>query len=126
MKYRHMIWDYNGTLLNDVELCVQVINEMLEKRNLPQLTLQTYRELFDFPVKDYYARIGFNFNKESFEIVGTEFIVEYDKRQRSSRLHQGIAELLHLNKQKGIHQSVHSARKEQQLLEEMKFFGILD
>jgi phosphoglycolate phosphatase len=126
MKYQHIIWDYNGTLLNDVELCVEVINGMLEKRGLPVMTLQTYRELFDFPVKDYYARIGFDFIKEAFEIVGTEFIVEYDNRQKTSMLHEGVVELLHKIKSHGIKQSVLSARKEEQLLEEMRHFGIHD
>ena len=61
MQYQHIIWDYNGTLLNDVNLCVEVINDMLSSRNLPLMTVDKYRELFDFPVKDYYAKTGFDF-----------------------------------------------------------------
>ncbi|MCF6365981.1 MAG: HAD family hydrolase [Bacteroidales bacterium] len=126
MHYQHIIWDYNGTLLNDVNLCVEVINDMLSERNLPLMTVPKYRELFDFPVKDYYAKAGFDFNKESFEIVGTEFIVEYDKRQKTSVLHSGVKELLIEIKNSGIKQSILSARKEEQLLEELKYFGIYD
>jgi phosphoglycolate phosphatase len=126
MHYHHIIWDYNGTLLNDVELCVEVINDMLEKRNLPLMSVEKYKEMFDFPVKDYYAKIGFDFMLEPFEIVGTEFIVEYDKRQRTSKLHEGVVKLLHDIKQMGIKQSVLSARKEEQLLDEMAYFGIDD
>ncbi len=126
MHYKHIIWDYNGTLLNDINLCVDVINDMLSSRKLPIMTVDKYRELFDFPVKDYYVKIGFDFEKESFEIVGTEFIVEYDKRQKSSELHTGVKELLAEIKKQGIKQSILSARKEEQLLEELNDFGIIN
>ena len=28
-KYRHIIWDFNGTLLNDSWLCVEILNDLL-------------------------------------------------------------------------------------------------
>ena len=52
MHYKHIIWDYNGTLLNDVKLCVDVINDLLIKRDLPIMSIRKYKEMFDFPVKD--------------------------------------------------------------------------
>ncbi len=124
MKYKHIIWDYNGTLLNDVELCVSIINEMLRARNLPAMTVEKYRELFDFPVKDYYERAGFIFEKESFEKVGTEFIIKYDKRSHTTELQQGAAELIKEISETGIKQSVLSARKKEQLYEELEKFDI--
>ena len=67
-KYSHIIWDWNGTLLNDAWLCVEVMNGMLAKRNLPIRTLNQYMDIFDFPVKDYYVKLGYNFEKEPFEV----------------------------------------------------------
>ncbi len=29
-----IIWDWNGTLLNEVQMCVNCMNELLGKRNL--------------------------------------------------------------------------------------------
>jgi len=126
MHYQHIIWDYNGTLLNDVKLCVDVINKVLFKRSLPLLTIKKYKEIFDFPVKDYYRRLGFDFEKESFEIVGTEFIVEYDKSDKSKLLHTGANEFLTELKSQGIEQSVLSAREEVQLLCELKDLGVYE
>jgi phosphoglycolate phosphatase len=120
MKYRHIIWDYNGTLLNDLELSVDVMNTLLAKRNLPLLTIDRYRELFDFPVIDYYQRLGFDFDIEPFEIVGTEYIVEYDKRDKMNMLHEGTHELLEDIKIAGMDQSVLSAREAIQLHAELK------
>ncbi len=119
MQFKHIIWDYNGTLLNDVQFCVAIINEMLDARDLGQITIEKYRELFDFPVKDYYERAGFSFKNESFEKVGTEFIDKYNGISNKIELHAGIADLLKEISNKGIKQSVLSARKKEQLLEEL-------
>ncbi len=126
MKYKHIIWDYNGTLLNDVELCVDIINELLEARNLKKVSVDEYKQLFDFPVKDYYERIGFDFHKESFEKVGTEFIIQYDKRSNTTKLQTGVYELIQSISDTGIKQSILSARKKEQLDEELTKFGILN
>ncbi len=69
-NYAHVIWDWNGTLLNDAWLCVDVMNGMLAERKLPLRTLEQYMEIFDFPVRDYYIKLGFDFSRESFEVVG--------------------------------------------------------
>ena len=77
MRYKQIIWDWNGTLIDDTWMCVEVINELLSKYNKPILTVETYHKVFDFPVKDYYRRIGFDFNETPFEVVGTEFMNRY-------------------------------------------------
>ena len=54
MRYKHIIWDWNGTLLDDRWLCIEAINKTLTKRNMNTITDNEYVELFCFPVKDYY------------------------------------------------------------------------
>ena len=36
-KITTIVWDWNGTLLNDVDLCLHTINRLLGKRELPLL-----------------------------------------------------------------------------------------
>ena len=51
----YVVWDWNGTLFDDVALCIQVMNGMLEKRGLPRLAgPEQYRQVFTFPVEEYY------------------------------------------------------------------------
>ena len=69
MKYKHIIWDWNGTLLNDLTLCVDLLNVSLEKRKLPEMTEEKYRKKFLFPIKTFYESIGFDFSKEDFTLV---------------------------------------------------------
>lgn len=72
-----ILWDWNGTLLDDAETCITAMNDMLAKRNMQELSMGYYREVFGFPVIDYYSKIGFDFQKESFEELSVEFIDAY-------------------------------------------------
>jgi len=123
-KYSHIIWDWNGTLLNDALLCVDVMNELLIERNLPVKTLQEYRTLFDFPVKDYYLKLGFDFDKEPFEIVGMEFMAHYNRRQKESTLHPEVFKVLESFAEKGFRQCILSAREQNELIAETRAYGV--
>jgi phosphoglycolate phosphatase len=122
--YKHIIFDWNGTLLNDLWLAVEVIDNMLVKRGLEGMTIERYCEVFDFPVKDYYQNIGFDFEKESFEIVGSEFIHEYDKRQYECQLQPEGAELIKKLHHENYHLSVLSAREQSMLEQNLKHYKI--
>jgi len=77
-KYTHIIWDWNGTLFDDVEWCVKTINTMLARRGLPPLgSVEEYREIFCFPVAEYYKKLGFDFEKEPFEKLAVEYMDLY-------------------------------------------------
>lgn len=80
-----LIWDWNGTLLDDVEVNVKVINEMLSKRNLPLLDINTYKEIFCFPVKQFHIRIGIDFEKESIEEISAEYMERYKNYEKEDR-----------------------------------------
>jgi len=52
-RYKHIIWDWNGTLLDDVNIVVNVMNSLLERRSLPLIDIEKYKDIFTFPVKKY-------------------------------------------------------------------------
>ncbi|MCK5148675.1 HAD family hydrolase [bacterium] len=113
--YQHLLWDWNGTLLNDVWLCVDIMNTMLRKRKKPQIDQNQYVELFDFPVKTYYQRVGLDFSQEPFETLAAEYIREYDRRQRECALCHGVPELLQRCQEHGMVQSLLSASQQERL-----------
>ena len=124
IKYRHIIWDWNGTLFDDIEISVDVINGVLSRRNLPKITIEKYREMFDFPVVNYYHKLGFDFEKESFEIVGTEFIANYELQKNKAILHQNAREILQSIVNLGLSQSILSAYKQPTLDELVDTFDL--
>ena len=117
-QFKHVIWDWNGTLLDDAWLCVEVMNGMLSQRQLPTLTLNVYRSIFDFPVRDYYLQLGFDFEQEPFKKVGMEFMVLYNQRQKECHLHPEVKHLLPFCQLNGFRQSILSAREQNELLAE--------
>lgn len=123
-NYRHIIWDWNGTLLNDKWLCIDSINALLEIRGLQPIDEEKYDRIFRFPVKDYYQDAGFDFSKEPFEVPALEFIDIYDRRKKECRLQEGAMELLNLFSDMGCTQYLLSASESGVLKEMTGFFGI--
>jgi len=114
-KYQNIIWDWNGTLLNDLELCLHAVNLLLVKRNIPQLTRERYLDIFAFPVKSYYSSAGFDFSKESFEVLADEFMDHYHRLVRNARLHEKAFDLINQLKLKGKSQIIVSAMQQSTL-----------
>jgi len=123
-KYKHIIWDWNGTLVDDVWLVVEIMNKMLKKRKLPRIDSKRYREIFDFPVINYYSKLGYDFSKESFEKLTDEFISEYYRRFNECKLFDDAEEVLKKIRDMGISQSILSASKEDILIEKISYYGI--
>lgn len=123
-SYRHIIWDWNGTLLDDKWLCIESINTLLRARKLTALDEVKYAQIFRFPVKEYYRDAGFDFMLEPFEIPAMEFISLYDRRKKECRLQPGAIKALEFFSQMGCSQYLLSA-SETGVLEEMtRHFGI--
>lgn len=74
---KHIIWDWNGTLLDDVDHAIATVNVLLSEHSLPNLDRLKYREIFDFPVLKYYQALGFDFQKESFENLCHRFVEKF-------------------------------------------------
>ncbi len=123
-KYNTIIWDWNGTLLNDTIFCVNVINKILAKYKLKHIDIEFYRSAFGFPVKKYYKSLGFDFAKVSFEKIGTEFILHYNKEIDNCRLFDSARESLQFFAENSFTQYILSARQSNSLLEDVAHFGI--
>jgi len=123
-KYTHLIWDWNGTLQNDSWLCIDVINDLLQKRHKPAITLQQYREIFGFPVRDYYQKAGFDFAIEPFESLAAEYASEYDGRSRECNLQPRAVDILNLCAEKNLSQYLLSASQQRPLEINVTHYGL--
>lgn len=114
-----VIWDWNGTLLNDVDVCVAAMNRLLGRRGLARLSLARYREVFTFPVQLYYERVGFDFRGESFADVAVEYHDAYEELVHGAELHSDALESLEAFRVRGVGQAVLSALEETRLQNEL-------
>lgn len=123
-RIRHIVWDWNGTLWDDTQLCVEINNSMLARRDLPPITIQTYRDNLCFPVDRYYSRIGFDYAKEPYRQLAEEFIEEYTRRRFECPLQVGARELIEELRQNELSQAVLSAYQHDTLMEAVEFFEL--
>lgn len=124
MKYTHIVWDFNGTILNDVETGIKSINTLLARRNLPIVkSIDEYHGAFRFPVIEYYKHVGFDFNKESYEEIAAEWVAEYNKNAVGAKLYDGVTEAL---KNIKAPQYIISASEKSILVNQLAYYNILN
>lgn len=128
-KYRNIVWDWNGTLLDDLGVGVNTLNRMLEKRGLPVLTVNAYKEVFGFPVVDFYRKIGFDLGKEGLHELSVDFVTIYDEFAAGVELNGGVREVLAGIQRQGKKQYILSALKEdilQQMVGDFRISGYFE
>ncbi len=123
-RVRHVAWDWNGTLFDDAWLCVEIMDRLLRRHGLPGLTPRRYADIFDFPVREYYRRLGWDAVAAPFEKVGADFMREYERRRLECRLRRGARAAVAGLARRGIGQTVISAYREDTLRELLRHFGL--
>ena len=126
-KYTHIVWDFNGTILDDVKIGIECVNVLLKKRDLPTIdSLEHYHSVFGFPIVEYYRRLGFDFEKEPYSEIAIEWVNEYNSRRKFAPLCQGVAELLAAFKENKKTQLIISATELNMLSAQLDELGIRD
>lgn len=125
MIHSHILWDFNGTILNDVEVGFESANILLTRHGLNELkSIEEYRKIFCFPIIDYYRKLGFDFNKNPYSELAVEWVSIYNENVYKAKLYDGIIRLLNeINKSKSP-QLILSATELKMLKGQLKFLGI--
>lgn len=121
-----IVFDFNGTLIDDLDICLKLLNEMLIEKGHPgNIDKKKYLSIFTFPVIDYYTASGFHFPEDDFPALAKEFDQSYRDAFPSLSLFPDVKEVLSFfkGKKKLI---VLSATKQDNLEEELKITGIYD
>jgi phosphoglycolate phosphatase len=122
---RHVIWDWNGTLLDDVNGCVDVLNVMLARRGLSEVTRTYYKERFGFPVRPFYEELGFDVSDQAFASLSDEFISQYKGVLGGVALHEGALDVICSLSELLESQLVVSAMEHTLLGSMLKQYGVL-
>ena len=126
-NYDLVIWDWNGTLLDDTELCYTIANEMRQERGMSLMQgIEEYRRYFTFPVVDYYRRMGYTFETEPFENISRQFVAMYAERFPDCALQACAKEALAAVLETGARQVLLSATGQEKLDEQVLQFGLND
>lgn len=125
MKYDLVIWDFNGTLADDVDIGIESTNLLLRRRGMAEIeSVEQYKELFGFPIIDYYKKLGFDFEKEPYDIVAREWVDEYLSRETAIKTNKNAEKTLAEIRSMGIGQIILSSSEIGMLERELSLLGI--
>lgn len=118
----YVLWDWNGTLLDDTRAAVDTLNEMLLARQMPPIGFDFYRDHFSFPVRSFYENCGIALQNEDWDALAREYHSLYMRQER--KLQSGALEALARVRALGRGQSIISALRQDLLEREAASRGI--
>ena len=126
VTHTHLIWDFNGTILDDMEHGIRCTNTMLAARGLPVIpSVEAYREIFGFPIDEYYRRMGFDFEKTPYAVLAPEWMDYYFEYSKDSTVYPDIPEVLDALHEREMEQWILSATEVNMLRGQLENLGIL-
>lgn len=126
MRYDAIIYDWNGTLIDDVGISHTILCSLLDEYGLDRVDIESYKQAFTFPVRKYYEHVGFDFSKYTFEEVAAKYVPLYDKHYKECKIFDDAVALITKLRKYGIKQYLLSATQRDALLEQTNFFGVTD
>lgn len=106
MRYSEIFWDWNGTVVDDLDASMESTNRMLRARKMRTMTKEDYFNVFGFPVSAYYERLGFDFTKDPFDVLAREFTANYAELSASCSVFPDVRKLLSELKRRGARQYI--------------------
>ncbi|MFK0213147.1 HAD family hydrolase [Streptomyces sp. NPDC090298] len=124
---KHLVWDWNGTLLDDTGAVIGATNAAFAELGLAAITLERYRELYTVPVPKFYERLmGRLPTDEEWIVMDGAFHRHYWQRAESCGLTVGAAELLATRQASGFTQSLLSLAPHAELIPLVRRHGIAE
>ena len=122
---KHVFFDFNGTIIDDLDLCLELLNDILRKHKKPELNLEQYKDIFTFPIRDYYIAAGVDFTQDSYEDLAIDFINKYQPRSLKCGLFEGLENTFKELNNLGISCYILSASQRSNLYEQCQSFDIV-
>lgn len=121
----HLVWDWNGTLLHDIDAVIEATNASFAEIGLPRISLERYRELYCVPVPKFYERLtGRLPTEDEWQIMDEIFHRHYWMLAGTCGLAEGAAEVLATRCADGRTQSLCSLAPHGQLVSLVRTHGI--
>ena len=122
---KHIIWDFNGTLLADAQLGVDCDNYVFDTLGLQRITIEDYRAHMTMPVRDFYTALGVDLNVYKYETISRLWLDRFNRHAVAVGLVDGAMESITRLKAKGFTQSILSASYEKSLMEQCEGLGLV-
>jgi phosphoglycolate phosphatase-like HAD superfamily hydrolase len=122
---RHLVWDWNGTVLDDFSIILRSTNDSFREAGLPEITADQYRTRIRMPIRAFYTDIlGFEPSDEQWELLDGTFHKYYVQYEKQARLSAGLPTLLGEWADSGRTQSLLSMYHDDKLVPVVEHHGI--
>ena len=121
---KHIIWDFNGTLLADAQLAVDADNAVFAELGLPPITIDDYRGHMTMPVRDFYTALGVDLDAVPYETISRLWLDIFNARVVQAGLVPGALDAVRALHAAGRSQSILSASYEPSLLSQCDALGL--
>lgn len=102
------------------------MNILLKEEGKEEISLERYKEVFKFPVIDYYRELGVGLTDEEFYKIGKKFIVLYEASKFNCNLYEDIMTTITFINKSNIKQSVLSAYSQDKLIDMLKHYELFN
>ena len=123
MKYDCVIWDWNGTLIDDMGVSLGSVNRILADRGMPPITEADYYDYIDTPITRFYERL-FDLEKTDVTQLLREFNVNYDALLDGGEVRESTRLALEAVSEAGVRQVVLSAFEQNKLRRMLREYGV--
>ncbi|MFD0271130.1 HAD family hydrolase [Streptomyces sp. NPDC127106] len=124
-KATHIVWDWNGTLLHDIDAVITATNASFAEFGFASITLERYRELYVVPVPKFYERLMGRLPTEAeWAVMDEAFHRHYWAAAADAGLAEGARELLSDWQAAGLTQSLLSLAPHDRLVPLVRAYGI--
>ena len=122
---RHLVWDWNGTLVDDHTAVVEAINDALAKLALPAIDSDAFRTWFTRPVQRFYEQVaGRPIDPGEWRALDAAYHDSYGARVEELKLAPDARAALAAAKAAGLSQSLLSMWRHQDLVRLVERLGI--
>lgn len=106
---KYILWDWNGTIVDDFHYNLDLINRLLQERGLPTINEEQYKKAFGFPIIDFYRKVGFDCSDTAYKELVDEYQKEYESGICSIPLADGVVEVMQRFKSQGFKEFIFSS-----------------
>ncbi|MFE9372109.1 HAD family hydrolase [Streptomyces sp. NPDC006711] len=123
----HLVWDWNGTLLDDIAAVIEATNAAFAQLGMAPITLERYRDLYCVPIPVFYQRLMGRLPTDAeWLVMDAAFHEQYWARADACGLTEGAAELLAARRRAGRGQSLLSMAPHEHLVPIVRRHGITE
>lgn len=123
MRYRYILWDFNGTLLDDIDASIASVSDLLISYNKKPMTKERYYGIMEMPIIRYYEKL-FDLQQVPFSQLAKEFDAGYTRHRHLIRLADGAREALQALRERGKQQLILSSYEQSRIEKLLRQYGI--